>query len=37
MFGNLELPEVVTDAVIDAIKSGKANGYAPSTGEKPDF
>ena len=33
MFGNLPTCEVADNAVIDSIRSGKANGYAPSVGE----
>ena len=32
VFGNLEPPKVVLEAVRDSVESGKRNGYAPSTG-----
>lgn len=32
VFGNLTPPQVVVDAIEEAVKSGKRNGYAPSTG-----
>jgi tyrosine aminotransferase len=32
VFGNLNPPQVVLDAITESVKSGKRNGYAPSTG-----
>jgi tyrosine aminotransferase len=32
VFGNLEPPKVVLDAIAESVLSGKRNGYAPSTG-----
>jgi len=32
VFGNLKCDELVTEAVVEALKSGKYNGYAPCTG-----
>ena len=32
VFGNLEPPKVVLDALAESVLSGKRNGYAPSTG-----
>lgn len=32
VFGNLKPPQNVIDAIADGAKSGKFNGYAPSTG-----
>ena len=32
VFGNLEPPKVVLEAITDSVASGKRNGYAPSTG-----
>jgi len=32
VFGNLEPPKVVSEAIHESIASGKRNGYAPSTG-----
>ncbi|XP_076062960.1 tyrosine aminotransferase-like [Oratosquilla oratoria] len=35
VFGNLVPAEEITEAVVDSIRSGKYNGYAPSTGFVP--
>lgn len=32
IFGNLPLPKIIEDAVVEAVRSKKRNGYAPSTG-----
>lgn len=32
LFGNLNPPPIVTESLIDAIASGRFNGYQPSTG-----
>ena len=33
VFGNLEPAKVVVDAVVEAVRAIKFNGYAPSTGK----
>ena len=32
VFGNFPAPDEATNAVAEAVKNGKANGYAPSMG-----
>lgn len=33
VFGNLKPAEEITEAVVTSIRSGKYNGYGPSTGK----
>ena len=33
VFGNLSTPKIAEQAVINAVKDGRHNGYVPSVGE----